>query len=118
MNDTEPAAPKVLTVLVEEETTMPLPQSEPGPGGVVEHGWIREKILRRKPVDLKDAQAELDRVQTEVDDLLGRLATQNKHGFGLSQVQVAVGVSAQGSIGVVTAGVQASLTLIYSRPGN
>jgi len=29
-----------------------------------------------------------------------------------------VGVSAQGSIGVVTAGVLASLTLIYSHPGS
>jgi hypothetical protein len=118
MTETDAAAPRVFTVLIEEEIAEPAPQKELAPGDVVEHGWIRKKVLRRKPLDLGEAQAQLDRVQGEVDDLIGQLATQTKHGFGLSEVQVAVGVSAQGSIGVVTAGVQASLTLVYSRPGN
>jgi hypothetical protein len=75
-------------------------------------------VLRQKPLNLSAAQAQLDRMQGEIDNLLGRLAARTEDGFGLDQVWVAVGVSAQGSIGVVTAGVQASLTLIYSRSGN
>ncbi len=118
MTDKKPTASRTLTVLVEEETTVPAQQKELLPGQSQEHGWIREKILRHKPLDLDDAQAQLDRIQGEVDDLLGQVATQTKHGFGLSEVQVAVGVSAQGSIGVVTAGIQASLTLVYSRAGS
>jgi hypothetical protein len=118
MTDTTPAATKSLTVLVEDEIAKPPTQQEPIPGQAQEHGWIREKILRNKPLELDDVQNQLGRVQGEVDDLLEQLATQAKHGFGLSQVQVKVGISAQGGIGVVTAGVQASLTLVYSRPGS
>ncbi len=118
MTETEASATRVFTVLVEADEIKPVPPQPIGPGEVQEQGWFTEKVLRRKPLDLGEAQVQLDRVQSEVDDLLGKLATQTKHGFRLSQVQVAVGVSAQGSIGVVTAGVQASLTLIYSRPGS
>jgi hypothetical protein len=118
MTDTKTVATRSLTVLVEEETAKPPAQHDLLPGQVEEHGWFREKVLRHKPLDLGDVQSQLDGIQGEVDDLLGKLATQAKHGFGLSQVQVAVGISAQGSIGVVTAGVQASLTLVYSRPGS
>ena len=118
MTETEASATKVFTVLVEADEIKPAPRQPIGPGEVEEQGWFTEKVLRRKPLDLGEAQVQLDRVQSEVDDLLGKLATETKHGFRLSQVQVAVGVSAQGSIGVVTAGVQASLTLIYSRPGS
>ncbi|MGO9297640.1 MAG: hypothetical protein ACLP52_27790 [Streptosporangiaceae bacterium] len=117
MTESEAAGSTVFTVLIEEETLEPAPQKEPAPGEVVEQSWFRKKVLKSKPLDLGEAQAQLDRVQGEVDDLIGRLATQSKQGFGLSEVQVAVGVSAQGSIGVVTAGVQASLTLVYSRSG-
>lgn len=119
MTNTEPEPPRSFTVLVEEETIEVAPHVEIGPGEVEEQrGFIRKKILRHKALDLGETQEQLDRVQSEVDDLLGQLTAQPKHGFGLSEVQVSVGVSAQGGIGVVTAGVQASLTLIYSRPGN
>ncbi len=118
MTDTKPSGHQSLTVLVEEEAVKPPAAGEVRPGQAQEHGWIREKILKHKPLDLGDVQDQLDRVQGEVDDLLGQLATQSKQGFGLSQVQVAVGISAQGGIGVVTAGIQASLTLVYSRPGS
>ena len=43
--------------------------------------------------------------------------TQIKRGSDLLEVQVAVGVPVQGSTGAVTAGVQVTLTLVYSRQG-
>ena len=119
MTATQSTIPSVFTVLVEDELDEQLASPDLAPGMSQDQSvrsWVRKKILRHEPLDLSKVQAELDRVQGEVDDLLGKLATEPKHGFGLSEVQVSVGVSAQGSIAVVTAGVQASLTLVYAQP--
>jgi hypothetical protein len=80
--------------------------------------WVRTKVIRHKSLDLTQVQTQLNRVQDELDDVLAKLATPPKHGFRLSEVQVQVGVSAQGTIAVVTAGIQASLTLVYERVGH
>lgn len=109
-------------VLVEEEELVPAPVADPGPlqpGEVREHlgvpQWVRRRIIKRQEVDLEQIRNQLDGVQGQVDSVLAQLGTEKRAGFALSEVQVSVGISAQGSIAVVTAGVQASLTLVYTR---
>ncbi len=109
-------------VLVEEEELVPAPAVEPGvpqPSEVREHlgvpQWVRRRVIKRQEVDLDQIRSELEDVQDQVDSLLAQLGAKPRQGFELSQVQVSVGISAQGSIAVVTAGVQASLTLVYTR---
>jgi len=101
-----------------------VPEQEASQITAEESGELREQagfrvfrwLAKEQEIDLAKAKGELQRVEGEIDELLGTLAAERKGGYHLSQVQVAVGVSAQGSIAVVTAGVQASLTLVYSRP--
>jgi hypothetical protein len=119
MSDTQP--PSIMKVLVpDQEISQITVEGQPlEPGELHEQaafGFVRRWFAKDHDIDLAKAKTELQRVETEVDELLGTLAAKRKGGYRLSEVQVAVGVSAQGSIGVVTAGVQASLTLIYSRP--
>jgi hypothetical protein len=72
-------------------------------------------LVGRKDVSLEKIHSELDRVQGELDDVLSKIDSQPKHGFRLSEVAISLGISAEGSIGVVSAGVQAGITLTFSK---
>ncbi len=55
----------------------------------------------------------LDKVQEQVGDLLGRVKASTVAGFRLSSVEVGLAISAEGSVGFATAGVQASISLSF-----
>ena len=80
-------------------------------------GWqtLKGLFVGRKEVPLDKINSELDRVQAELDDVLSKIDTQPKHGFQLSEVAIALGISAEGTIGVVSAGAQAGITLTFSK---
>jgi hypothetical protein len=79
-------------------------------------GWdsVKGFFVGRKEVPLEKIHGELDRVQAELDDVLSKIDTQPKQGFHLSEVAISLGISAEGSIGVVSAGVEAGITLTFS----
>ena len=79
-------------------------------------GWqaVRSVFVGRKEVSLDKIHGELVRVQKELDDLLSKIDSQPKYGFQLSEVTISLGISAEGSIGVVSAGVEAGITLTFS----
>jgi hypothetical protein len=105
-----------LTVLVAEDEAAPdQPATAVASGTEGAVSWVRRPLLNDKRLDLQAVQVELDRVQGEVDGLIARLDSNQRHGFHLSEVQVSIGITAEGRIAVVTAGVEASLTLVYSR---
>ncbi len=68
-------------------------------------------------VPLDKVKAEMGEVEQQIDQLLSGLKS-TAAGYQLAQIQVSVGISGQGSIGIVTAGMQASITLVYSTPEN
>jgi hypothetical protein len=76
-------------------------------------------VARVKPsqthVDLTKVKGDLDRVQGQIDSLLAGLRAKDSDRFRLAQVEVSLAVSAEGSIGVATAGVQAGIALTFSR---
>ena len=72
-------------------------------------------MFREKTLPLDKVQSEIARLDAEVGSFLATITATSVAGYQLNEVQVQVGVSAQGSIGVVTAGVQGSLTLVYAR---
>jgi hypothetical protein len=72
-------------------------------------------VAGRKDVSLHKVESELVRVQGEIDDLLAKVETAPRHGFKLSEVEISLGLSAGGSIGIVTAGVEAGVTLHFAR---
>lgn len=69
----------------------------------------------QKQVDLAKVKGDLDRVQGQIDSLLSDLKAKDTERFRLAQVEVSLAVSAEGSIGVATAGVQAGIALTFSR---
>ncbi len=86
--------------------------------GIREAGAIeaaRSLFGHRKEVPLEKIQVELARVQGELDGILEKLGDESHHGFALSEVEISLGISAGGSIGVVTAGLTASLTLHFAK---
>ena len=80
-------------------------------------GWkvVKSLFVGRKEVPLDKIHSELDRVQAELDDILSKIDSRPKHGFEISEVAISLGISAEGSIGVVSAGVQAGITLTFSK---
>jgi len=70
---------------------------------------------RPKDVDLDKLKDNLARVQGQVDGLLASVAASKASGFRLTSVEVGLAISAEGSIGVATAGLEASLSLSFER---
>lgn len=118
--------PKKVTLIVADDS----PPAGPAPSGT---DWqppreefqeqaipvpaVVKNIFVRKPkkVDLDELQKALEKAQDEVAALLGALKHPSVGGFHLSSVDVELSVSAEGSIGIVTAGAEASITLSFER---
>lgn len=76
---------------------------------------VKTFFVSRTEVPLDKIHSELARVQAELDDILSDIDIQPKHGFRLTEVGFSLGISAEGSIGVVSAGVEAGITLTFSK---
>jgi hypothetical protein len=76
---------------------------------------VKGLFVGRKEVPLEKINSELDRIQGELDDVLSKIDTQPKHGFRLTEVEFSLGISAEGTIGVVSAGIEAGITLTFSK---
>lgn len=77
--------------------------------------FLTRFVHRPKEVDLDKLQDGLQRVQGQIDELLKSVKTSAVAGYRLSSIEVSLGISAEGSIGVATAGVQASMSLSFER---
>lgn len=74
---------------------------------------IKSLFVGRKDVPIEKIDAELTRVQGEIDGVLAKVEKKSRQGFSLSEVEISLGISAEGSIGVVTAGIEAGITLHF-----
>ena len=74
---------------------------------------LKTLLVDRKNVKLSKIDAELTRVQGEIDGVLAKVDRGARQGFSLAEVEISLGVSAEGSIGVVTAGIDAGITLHF-----
>lgn len=126
MTDSTTKAPTTLRLLVpdEEEAAPPTTRTAPGaapspvPGEFREEGlfgWVRKKVLKAEDISITAAEAELARIDAEVNTLLTSMSAASIGGFQLKEVQVGIIISGQGNFGIVTAGLQASLTLVYDK---
>jgi hypothetical protein len=111
--------PNKLTIIVADEEPVPTGAPPSEPEDFEEQalpGFVR-KIFSHKSenVDLAPLKTGLRQVQGEVGAMLEDLDRSNVAGFRLGSVEVSLGISAGGSIGVVTAGVTASMTLMFER---
>jgi hypothetical protein len=70
--------------------------------------WVRNKVLRTEDIPIEAAQEQLTRIDSEVNTLLTSTNPSTVGRFHLKEVQVGVIISAQGSIGIATPGIQAS----------
>lgn len=108
-----------LPVLVVTEETVSVPTKTPSePGEYVEQGQVKEflrRVVRREPVDLDTVKGELAKVEEQVEMLLKEREDRAVGGMNLHGVEVSLGVTAEGTIGLVSAGVEVSLTLVYQK---
>jgi hypothetical protein len=120
---TSPTAGDFLPIVTfgEEFEAVPVAEKKPDTGEFVEDfqapQWIRRIVPKRESVDLGKLTGELDDVQKQVDKVLQHVSSPaaSPGHMRLNQLWVSIGITAGGSIGVVTAGMQASLTLVYER---
>jgi hypothetical protein len=76
---------------------------------------VRQRFVGRRSVSLTSVQTDLDDIQNQARRLLTSLSGGQIGDMRLDEVQFSVGVSAQGSLGIVTAGAQAAIALKYKR---
>jgi hypothetical protein len=107
-----------LQILVLADEPVPAPEE---PDDQMEDQGIKDAAVRfrrrvtAKPADMQRLAGDMDKVMPEVETLLEGRTERKVAGLALNEVQVMLGISAEGSIGVVTAGMEASITLCYSR---
>lgn len=108
-----------LLIVAEEVETVEVAEPEPlEEGEAVEHGRVSEFFVRRvrkTSADLGAVQEQLADVEAKVGEILAQRKDAAVGGMRLKGVEVALGVSAEGHLGLVTAGVEVSLTLVYER---
>lgn len=68
-----------------------------------------------KPIALDKLRSGLDDIQGQIDGLLERVNEPKSPSFRLKSVDVSLAITAEGSIGIASAGVQASMTLSFER---
>jgi hypothetical protein len=111
-------APDKLTLIVPDESAA---AGEPSqrPEDFEEQAlpaWVpRVRLHRPKDVDLNKLQEGLDQMQGQIDALLQGVKTSTVAGFRLNSIEISLAISAGGSIGVATAGVEASMSLSFQR---
>lgn len=77
---------------------------------------VRELFgFKPKPVDTDRLQDEMVRIESQLAEILKAAPASADSGFNLDEVQVSLAISGEGSIGIVTAGVEASITLGFTR---
>jgi hypothetical protein len=109
----------LVMVQSEEEIDIAVDAIDEGPDQLEEQGIkdVVRRVVRRRvrteSVDMARLTQDLDRVQRDVEQLLsGR--TEHKVGkMRLDEIQIGLALCAEGSIGVVTAGIEASISLVY-----
>jgi hypothetical protein len=106
-----------LLIVAEERETIEV--TEPAEEGeVVEEGRVKEFFVRRvrkTSADIGAVNDQLADVEAKVGEILAQRTDAEVGGMRLKGVEVALGVSAEGHLGLVTAGVEVSLTLVYER---
>lgn len=118
---TSPTAGDFLPIVTFDVEELPQAEEKSAPGDYQEDlkapQWVRRIVPKRESVGLEKLRGELNDVQNQVDKILQTVNRPDaKPGqMRLTSLQVCLGITAGGSIGVVTAGMQASLTLVYER---
>jgi hypothetical protein len=88
------------------------------PGEFERHGpreWVRRWRGSAHGVDVAAVRSQLDHIQRQIDSLLSALEEPAEGRFRLSDIEIGLAVTAEGSIGVATVGAEVSINLTYSR---
>jgi hypothetical protein len=111
--------PQTLTLIVPNAEVM-TGEPESKPEDFEEQAFpkfLARLVHRPKEVDLNTLQDGLQTVQGQIDALLKVVKDSTVDDYRLNSVEVSLGISAEGSIGVATAGVEASISLSFERVG-
>jgi hypothetical protein len=120
MTTSEPSAPDTITLIVADDVVAagrsPAWRREESRDDFDEHAlpFIGKRSVN-KEVKLDKLRAALAKAQDEVAALLSGAPHPNVPGFRLATVDIELAISAQGSIGIATAGAEASITLSFER---
>ena len=107
---------RTLTLIVADEGAPPSDTTEDDfgeqafPAGAARLFWHRPK-----EVPLDTLKKSLESTQAEIDELLAGVRQSTVAGYRLNSIEVSLAISAEGSIGVATAGVEASIALSFER---
>jgi hypothetical protein len=107
---------QALTLIVPGGTTEAT--SLPDRGGGVQHtkGPLFGRFFAKETkVELQPTRQKLESTLAEARELLGNIQTQQYKGWELEEVTFGLAVSAEGSIGFATAGIESTIELKFSR---
>jgi hypothetical protein len=109
MTETSPENEQLLTLLVIEDSHDD--RSEPGHEA---HGMLDffRKVAHPTDIEIHKIEPALNKILKQTDYLLSKISKKTEI-LELNELEVSLGINAEGSIGVVTTGVTTSITLIY-----
>lgn len=109
--------PQEINLVVPESAT-PIPvftRSADVADHVVDAAMFRWPGHNTKAITVDALQKGLGDIQGQIDGLLGKVGEPKVPNFRLKSVDVSLAITAEGGIGIASAGVQASMTLSFER---
>lgn len=82
-------------------------------GGETNANFIRKFFKNEEPVDIDKIKYNLDQCLDGIRDIMTDLKQRVLDGWQLDGVSISLAVSAEGSIGIATAGVEASIEVSF-----
>ncbi len=111
--------PREINLIVPESATaIPVfTRSTEAADHIVDAAMFRWPGHNTKTITVDALKKGLDDVQGQIDGLLGKVGEPKAPNFRLKSVDVSLAITAEGGIGIASAGVQASMTLSFERTG-
>jgi hypothetical protein len=105
-----------LTLIVVGQETAERTRGDRGGGELQSRGPLLGKFFAKKgTVEISRVKGQLDSTLAQTRDLLESVENQTFGEWGLNEITVGLAITAEGTIGVATAGVEASIELKFLR---
>jgi hypothetical protein len=102
---------KVSIIIAGQPATGEFPDRK---GGELNSGLIKKLVGFEEKIDVDKIKTNLDDCLSGIGDVLSDLRQKAMAGWELESVTVSLAVSAEGSIGIATAGVEASIEVSFA----
>ncbi len=104
---------KTITLMVPSSISETLDEEDRGGGETYGFKELLRRVVRSEEVDLETFKNNIERTVDQIDELLDKIGNKVKGSWKVESISVGLSVTAEGSIGIVTGGVETSIRVSF-----